>query len=118
MNYAFNSTLCVLNHGIDFLTTSHFRCHLLILTVLAVAALVPAVSNAQTADSLIKHEYFVQQSADEDLLITINAFEAELESRISGQNREVILRSGYSRQPDSAGISIYQRAGRQPATGY
>lgn len=42
----------------------------------------------------MRQEYFVQQSADEDLLITINAFEAEFESRVSGSNGELLLTSG------------------------
>jgi len=42
----------------------------------------------------MRQEYFFQQSAEEDLLITINAFEAEFESRVSGANGELLLVSG------------------------
>lgn len=49
---------------------------------------------AQTGVSTITHEYFVQQAADEALLIRINAFEAEFESRLSGQQGELLLHSG------------------------
>ena len=50
-------------------------------------------SFAQTTRPPITQEYLVRQGADEDLLITINAFEAEFESRIHGQAGELLLHS-------------------------
>lgn len=44
------------------------------------------ISFAQSGDPVISQEYFVQQAADEALLIMINAFEAEFESEISDQD--------------------------------
>ena len=73
--------------------------------ILAVGSFTPAISGAQLADPLLKQEYFVRQGTDEDLLITINAFEAEFTSRISGQNGEVILRSDF---PGSRIVPIFQ----------
>lgn len=54
----------------------------------------PEVSIAQTDQQSIKTEYFIQQAADEDILITINAFEAEFESSISGDGGKVLVTSG------------------------
>jgi CHAT domain-containing protein/tetratricopeptide (TPR) repeat protein len=51
---------------------------------------------AQNAGPEITQEYFVQQATDEALLIRIDAFEAEFESRISGDAAEEILHSGIS----------------------
>ena len=54
----------------------------MLFAIFAAGMLVPAISGAQSADPLIKQEYFIQQSVDEDLLITINAFEAELDGQV------------------------------------
>jgi len=61
---------------------------------LIVGIVLPVLSVAQTNDSMITQEYFVQQAADENLLITINAFEAEFESQIFEQNGAELLHSG------------------------
>lgn len=49
---------------------------------------------AQTGNKPLSHEYFIRQAADEALLIQVNAFEAEFESRVIGQNGETLLKSG------------------------
>ena len=67
---------------------------LLALAVMAAGTAVSADSFAQAIDPVITQEYFIQQADDEDLLITISAFEAEFESRISGTSGEVLLLSG------------------------
>jgi len=51
------------------------------------------ISFAQSGDGVITQEYFVQQDADEALLVRINAFEAEFESSISGQEGQLLLQS-------------------------
>jgi len=56
----------------------------------------PSQARAQGMEQPLKQEYFFRQSADEDLLITINAFEAEFESRVTGSNGETLLLSGIS----------------------
>lgn len=78
------------------LTFRRFWTCLLPLLFVPAALAIPALSRAQGAEQPMKQEYFVQQSADEDLLITVNAFEAELESRVSGANGELLLLSGIS----------------------
>jgi len=67
---------------------------LLPLVIILGAVAIPTPARAQGAEQPMKQEYFFQQAADEDLLITINAFEAEFESRVSGVNGETLLRSG------------------------
>jgi len=84
------------NHGINFLTKRYFLIQLLPLVMLVVGSAIPSLSCAQEISPVITQEYFVQQAVDEDLLITINGFEAEFESRVSGENGEVLLRSGIS----------------------
>lgn len=64
------------------------------LAVISVFSTMSTVSFAQTVEPLINQEYFIQQADDEDLLITISAFEAEFESRITGASGEVLLQSG------------------------
>lgn len=49
---------------------------------------------AQMNAAPLRQEYFVQQAADEALLIRINAFETEFESTVRGEESEVLLRSG------------------------
>lgn len=51
-------------------------------------------SLGQGEDFQLNQEYFIQQGADEALLIRINGFEAEFESRLSGQAGNLLLRSG------------------------
>jgi CHAT domain-containing protein/tetratricopeptide (TPR) repeat protein len=60
---------------------------------LLVGIAIPCVSFAQAGDTTITQAYFVQQAAGEVLLIKINAFEAEFESKISGPNGQVLLLS-------------------------
>jgi CHAT domain-containing protein/tetratricopeptide (TPR) repeat protein len=63
------------------------------LAMMAVGLLIPLHSFAQAVDPVITQEYFIQQPDDEDLLITISAFEAEFESKISGPGGETLLQS-------------------------
>lgn len=53
----------------------------------------PGFLLAEESDLLMAQEYFVQQAADEALLIRIDAFEAEFESTVSGQGGNLILSS-------------------------
>ncbi len=76
------------------------------LTVSLVAGLtVPGISSAQDGDEPIRQEYFIQQGADEALLIKVNAFEAEFESRLSGQDAQLLLLSGI---PGSRIVPVFQ----------
>ena len=79
--------------------------YLLLFAIFLVDITVPVVSVAQEDENLLSKEYFIQQTADEDLLITINAFEAEFESRITGQNDEALLVSSV---PGSRIIPLFQ----------
>ena len=72
----------------------HLLNHLLALAIFMTGLMVPSVSRAQVVDPVITQEYFIQQAVDEDLLITINAFEAEFESTVTGANGKVLLLSG------------------------
>jgi len=81
-------------HGASYLTRRDPLYHLLVLTILLMGQFVPSVSRAQAVEQVITQEYFIQQAADEDLLITVNAFEAEFESRVTGANGKVLLLSG------------------------
>ncbi len=67
---------------------------LLPVVMLMASLAVPATALAEGAEQKMSQEYFVQQAVSEDLLITINAFEAEFESRVSGPNGELLLQSG------------------------
>lgn len=69
-------------------------CRHLLLPISMAGAFLPGVSDAQTTSTPLTQEYFVQQTANEDLLIKINSFEAEFESRLTAQNGEVLLVSG------------------------
>lgn len=51
---------------------------------------------AQNAAAPLSQEYFVQQAADEAVLIRIDGFEAEFESTIKGEEGAELLRSGIS----------------------
>jgi CHAT domain-containing protein len=65
---------------------------LLVIVMLGLSA--PTGVLAQAEEPAITQEYFIQQADDEDLFITVSAFEAEFESRITGANGEVLLHSG------------------------
>lgn len=67
---------------------------LLAIVIFTTGQSVPSVSRAQGVAPVITQEYFIQQAVDEDLLITINAFEAEFQSRVTGSSGEVLLLSG------------------------
>jgi len=78
----------------SYLASPHsLNCLLLMLAFLAALA-VPELSAAQGVTQARSQSYFIQQGSNEDLLITISAFEAEFESRVSGPNGEVLLFSG------------------------
>ena len=59
--------------------------------LLVAGIIISGVSYGEGDDSQITQEYFVQQAAGEALLIRINAFEAEFESKIFGPSREILL---------------------------
>jgi CHAT domain-containing protein len=67
---------------------------LLLSAVLVSGIAIPRSSYAQTDKPPMTEEYFVQQDAGEALLIRINAFEAEFESKISEQDGVLLLQSG------------------------
>lgn len=71
----------------------------------AAGLLFSPIAIAQTAEPVITQEYFIQQADDEDLLITISAFEAEFESRITGASGEDLLVSGIK---DSRIVPVFQ----------
>ena len=78
--------------------------------VLVAGIVVPGFSSAQDDDAQIAKEYFVQQGADEALLIKVNAFEAEFESRLSTQNGKLLLLSGI---PGSRIVPVFQYVNAQ-----
>jgi len=67
-----------------------FRCSVGVVLLIA-GITISGVSFAEGDDAQITQEYFVQQATGEALLIRINAFEAEFESKIFGPSREVLL---------------------------
>ena len=71
----------------------HSACCRLLLAIITAGTFFPAVADAQTTPKPLTQEYFIEQTANEALLIKINAFEAEFESRITAQNGEVLLLS-------------------------
>jgi CHAT domain-containing protein len=75
------------------------------MAVFMAGAVWPKVSAAQTDQLSTKTEYFIQQGADEDILITINGFEAEFESKISGDAGKVLIASG---MPGSRLVPVFQ----------
>jgi len=77
------------------LTKRYLLTPLLSLVIIVMGSAIPVVQ-AQVKAPPLTQEYFIQQDANEDLLITINAFEAEFESRISGPNDVVLVVSGIS----------------------
>ncbi|MDX2419394.1 MAG: CHAT domain-containing protein [Xanthomonadales bacterium] len=87
------------------MTQRYLTNHLIAMVICMTGLAVPVVSNAQPVAPAMSQEYFIQQADDEDLLITISVFEAEFESRISGPNNEILLRSGI---PDSRIVPVFQ----------
>ncbi|NOR18944.1 MAG: hypothetical protein GQ538_02495, partial [Xanthomonadales bacterium] len=77
----------------------------IVVAVLIMGLSVPGVLNAQDTDPLMTQEYFVQQAEDEALLIRIDAFEAEFESKVSGQGGNTILVSAI---PGSRIVPLFQ----------
>ncbi len=76
-----------------------------IAVVLLTSVYAPGFLLAQNKTPLMKQEYFVQQAADESLLIRIDAFEAEFESRISEQGGRNIALSAI---PGSRIVPVFQ----------
>lgn len=83
----------------------HTACCLFLVFVLVVGTAIPRSSFAQTDKPPMTEEYFVQQGADEALLIRIDAFEAEFESKISAQDSVLLLQSGI---PESRIVPVFQ----------
>ena len=77
---------------------------LLSLVIIVMGSAIPVVQ-AQVKAPPLTQEYFIQQDVNEDLLITISAFEAEFESRISGPNDVVLVVSGV---PGSRIVPVFQ----------
>ena len=69
----------------------HPACCLFLIAILVTGTAIPRSSFAQTDKPPMTEEYFVQQGADEALLIRIDAFEAEFESKISAQDSVLLL---------------------------
>ena len=80
---------------------------LLLLSVLALFAGPGLVSEtlAQSPAPVMTQEYFIQQAANENLFITISAFEAEMESRVTADNGKVLLMSAV---PGSRIVPVFQ----------
>jgi len=86
-------------------TVMHPACCLFLIAILVVGTAIPRASSAQTDKPPMTEEYFVQQSVDEALLIRIDAFEAEFESKISAQDSVLLLQSGI---PESRIVPVFQ----------
>jgi CHAT domain-containing protein len=69
-------------------------CAFYCLAVFVATLTLPLHSSAQTNNEPLGQEYFVQQAANEALLVRVKAFEAEFESAIIGQGGETLLKSG------------------------
>ena len=91
-------------HGVSFLTMRYLLTPLLSLVIIVMGSAIPVVQ-AQVKAPPLTQEYFIQQDVNEDLLITISAFEAEFESRISGPNDVVLVVSGV---PGSRIVPVFQ----------
>lgn len=87
------------------MTKVYFTRCLCLIAVLMAGTVIPRPSSAQTEVPPIKEEYFVQQGANEALLIRINAFEATFESKISSQEGVLLLQSGI---PESRIAPVFQ----------
>jgi len=81
-----------MGHMIPTLRSPHVKMLLLVTLVSGMTTAAP--TSAQTGEPPLSEAYFVQQGVDEALLIRINAFEAEFESRISTQDGVPLLQSG------------------------
>ena len=66
---------------------------------------VPGILPAQNEAPAKVEEYFVQQAADEALLIKVSAFEAEFESKVTEQGGQSILHSSL---PGSRIVPVFQ----------
>jgi len=86
------------------LTKRYLLTQLLSLVIIVMGSSISVVQ-AQVKAPARTQEYFIQQGANEDLLITISAFEAEFESRISGPNDVVLVVSGI---PGSRIVPVFQ----------
>ncbi len=75
------------------MTKRHLFISLVPLVITLVGFSIPSGLRAQSVAPAMTQEYFLQQADDEDLFITISAFEAEFESKITGANGEVLLLS-------------------------
>ena len=78
---------------------------LLLTAILLSGGVIARPAAAQSDRPPLTEEYFVQQGANEALLIRINAFEAEFESKISAQDGVPLLQSGI---PDSRIAPVFQ----------
>ena len=87
------------------LVVVHTACCLFLIAVLVAGTSIPRFSFAQTDKPPMTEEYFVQQGTDEALLIRIDAFEAEFESKISAQDSVLLLQSGI---PESRIVPVFQ----------
>ena len=76
------------------LTRRYLKRYLMPLVIIMMGLSAPLGVRAQPVEPAITQEYFIQQADDEDLFITVSAFEAEFESRITGANGEDLLLSG------------------------
>jgi CHAT domain-containing protein len=94
-------------HMIPILRSCHVKKLFKSVTTMALVAglVIPGYSSAQTGDALMTQAYFVQQGSDEALLIRINSFEAEFESRLSDQAGKLLLVSGI---PNSRIVPVFQ----------
>ena len=75
------------------MTTRNFFYALFSLLIVTAGFAVSGFSYAQENEAPLRQEYFIQQTVDEALLIRINAFEADFESKISAPNGDVMLLS-------------------------
>jgi len=75
------------------------RCFILVLYFL------PGLANANNPTNRLQQEYFVRQEADEALLIRVNAFEAEAESKVFAPEHQLLLSSA---MPQSRLVPIFQ----------
>ena len=87
------------------MTNRYLSVYLACLVICLTGLAIPGVSSAQAETPVISQEYFIQQNIDEDLLITVNAFEAEFESSVIGENGEVLLSSAV---PGSRIVPVFQ----------
>jgi len=78
-------------HGLSALKFRRLSSCIACFVLLVAGTGISGVSSAAGDDAQISQAYFVVQAAGEALLIRINAFEAEFESKIFGPNREVLL---------------------------